>query len=333
MTSPVRIDAEAWGDLRFATLARLLGLRDSDHALIKVARIWSWQTEHYTPAAPTYVVDQDTIESALGEGGAAALVRARLAEEVPDGFRIKGTQGRIEWLYKKRQSSARGGEATRRKWSADTDPEAGRPALECNPGNERGPTGQPTGPVTARPAPRPTLGALTPVPDLLPDQIRDQNSLSLRAIGSAGIHGTGATRTPYAIAKGVWDRVSAARVELAAELQLANVRPMPDRYGMPSEPRACHDLRDRLREEGDNAADVADHVVANLIAQAREERTVEWLSEKAFSAGGWQTARNWLPKQQLARRGPARAPGGLIGSASPRTDHPDSPTLVNISEL
>jgi hypothetical protein len=109
VTAPVRIDASAWGDLRFATLARLCGFADAEHALIKVAKIWSWQTEHYTEEAPTYEVDLDTIESALGEGAAINLIRARLAEEGPHGFRIKGSKGRIEWLWKSRNASRKGG--------------------------------------------------------------------------------------------------------------------------------------------------------------------------------------------------------------------------------
>lgn len=106
MSAPVRIEARAWTDIRFATLARLLGLADSDHALIKVARLWSWQTEHFTPDSPTYEVDADTIESVLGSDGPAALVRAKLADRTTTGYRLRGTEGQIEWcdtLTSKRQ--------------------------------------------------------------------------------------------------------------------------------------------------------------------------------------------------------------------------------------
>ena len=322
MTAPVRIEAEAWSDLRFATLARILRLADSDHALIKVARIWSWQAEHYLPSKPTYVVDADTIESALGEGGALAMVRARLAEETPEGFRIKGTEGRIEWLYQRRQSSARGGEATRAKWKAGGEPEAGHPARECTPDNTTGPTGpspgQPPGPVAARPNAGPLL------PALVPDQ-RSELSLAPRAIHPADV---------VVIARSTWAAVSEARVRIAAELRIEGVIALPARFGMPSETRGCRDLRERVREEGDNAEVVCKHVVENLIAQANEERSVEWLSEKAFTPGGWQTARNWTPaKQQVPRHFAPRRAGEAIGAASPRTDHPDSPTLKHFSEL
>lgn len=181
MTSPVRIDAEAWGDLRFATLARLLGLADRDHALIKVARIWSWQTEHYTPEAPTYVIDPDIVESALGDGGVVALVRARLAEEVPDGVRMRGTEGRIEWYWALRQKGKKGAAATRARWSergpqpgpqaserslahdsdgvpaglAEDRPQAGHTAIKRNDDNTRRPAGlaQARPPGVAQPGP------------------------------------------------------------------------------------------------------------------------------------------------------------------------------------
>lgn len=110
MGAPVRIEARAWTDIRFAKLARYLGLTDPDFALIKVARLWSWQTEHYTQDSPTYCVSQDDIEAVLGDGGAAALVRAGLATETPEGYRIHGTEGQIEWcddLTSKRQRAGK----------------------------------------------------------------------------------------------------------------------------------------------------------------------------------------------------------------------------------
>lgn len=129
-----------------------------------------------------------------------------------------------------------------------------------------------------------------------------------------------------------WQTISAARVQIAAEFQLTNIIPMPDRFGMPSEPRGCRDLRDRIREEGANAEAVCKHIVANLIAQAREERSVEWLSEKAFTAGGWQTARNWTPGQQQKKQRQAR-PAPSYGASKPRTEHPEQPALRPASEV
>lgn len=303
MTAPVRIDAAAWGDLRFATLARLCGFADAEHALIKCAKIWSWQTEHYTPECPTYVVEVDLVESALGAGGAAHLVRARLAEEGPDGLRIRGSKDRIEWLWKARNASNKGGEATRRKHA-----------------NKGRPGGQPAAPAMARPTDGPEVGPLT----LSPDPSGSQNPLAPRAIEP----------TAYSTARDTWAAVSAARVQLAAELRIANVIALPDRFGVPSEPRGCRDLRERVREEGDEAAEVCRHIVENLVAQAREEKSVEWLSEKAFTAGGWQTARNWVPgqQQQRSRAGPKRGTP-TYGSTNPSNKHPEEPALRPASEV
>lgn len=111
MTAAVRIESRAWNDLRFAALARLVGLVDADHALIKVARLWSWQTEHYKPERPTYVVKADIIEGALGPGGATAMVRAGLATETFDGYRIHGTEGQIEWRAGLSSTRQRAGQA------------------------------------------------------------------------------------------------------------------------------------------------------------------------------------------------------------------------------
>lgn len=149
MTAPVRIDASAWGDLRFATLARLCGFADAEHALIKCAKIWSWQTEHYTEDQPTYAVDSDIVESALGAGGAQHLVRARLAEETPDGLRIRGAVGRIEWLWKSRKASKKGGDATKRKHSDKDGPDglgSAGPAAPKNGGLTPGPLTLPPDP-------------------------------------------------------------------------------------------------------------------------------------------------------------------------------------------
>lgn len=109
---PIRLDGDAFGDPRFARLAKLLGMPDGDghFALIKVALIWAWQTEHYSPDEPCFVVPADVIEMALGDAGPAAMVRAKLADETPSGYRIRGaTHERIGWLYRSRERGTKGG--------------------------------------------------------------------------------------------------------------------------------------------------------------------------------------------------------------------------------
>lgn len=102
------------------------------------------------------------------------------------------------------------------------------------------------------------------------------------------------------LAIATYQRVSDARVQIAAELGLADQLPFP--AIVPSS-RAVggagsfRDLQERIREEGSAAPAVCERVVENLIAQAREDRSIEWVAEKAFTAGGWRTARGWLSKK------------------------------------
>lgn len=113
----VNLEPESFGDPRFAHLARLLALPGGDghFALIKVALIWSWQTEYYTPDTPCFHVPEDVVEMALGVDGAAgcaALVRARLAEETPEGLRMRGSSHeRTGWLWRIRAKAEAGGHA------------------------------------------------------------------------------------------------------------------------------------------------------------------------------------------------------------------------------
>lgn len=120
---PVRIEAEAWCDQRFPHLASVLGLGDGHYSIIKVAIIWAWQTEHYTPEAPCFVVPTRVIEMALGDAGPAAMVRVGLAEETPDGYRICGSNHeRTGWLYRIRCRSAKGGaEKSKRSKKSEQD--------------------------------------------------------------------------------------------------------------------------------------------------------------------------------------------------------------------
>lgn len=108
----VRIDDKAFADARFAMLAKLMGLSEPDHAIIKVARIWQMQTENYTPQRPTYVVHADIVAATLGPKGADYLLLVGLAEESTDGLYMKGTRGRIEWLWNKKASASAAGKAS-----------------------------------------------------------------------------------------------------------------------------------------------------------------------------------------------------------------------------
>lgn len=284
MSAPVRIEAEAWSDLRFATLARILGLGSPDYALIRTARIWSWQAEHYTPEAPTYVVDLDTIESALGTGGAAALVRARLAEETPDGFRMRGAHGRIEWLWQKRQAARAGGEATKRKH-----------------GNKQGPHGLPHGEPAAGPELSPLVIALDQISEILP--ARDPAA-------RVPEHQPAPTPLPgpSPSLSSLWDELEAERQAVAAHHGI-EYRPLV------AHDRGRHELAQVLAEAArvgtrDQVVGQVRHAIAVAGAEARADRDrVKWLTGAIFSPDNFRR----LVAEDLEQAGRARA--GPRGSA------------------
>jgi hypothetical protein len=97
------------------------------------------------------------------------------------------------------------------------------------------------------------------------------------------------------LADSTWRRLSEARVALAAELGLKGIHPLtPITPG--SYPRAYRDLRERIREEGMDAPQVCARVLESLIADARKNRSVEWVGEKATTEGAWRTAKERVPK-------------------------------------
>lgn len=131
-------------DDRFDHLGVILGI-DGDLARMKMARLWSRQTEEYTPERPTYVVSRGALVGRFGPRGPDALVEAGLAEERGDGFYIKGTEGAIEWLWKKKAAGKKGREAQVKSASAralsgqtpDTPRAAPRVVTgPCDPGSE-----------------------------------------------------------------------------------------------------------------------------------------------------------------------------------------------------
>ena len=123
------IEGFAYDDYRFGLLAHHLGLPKAECALGLISRVWSWQTENYQPDRPTYIVDPITIDVLMGMHGASeALVKAHLAEHHPDGLRIRGAVGRIEWLWKNRHNAPSGGRAR-----------------HCNPDDNDHPPGMPPG--------------------------------------------------------------------------------------------------------------------------------------------------------------------------------------------
>lgn len=118
------IEAEAWTDHRFKRLARLLGLKKAEYALIECAKVWAWQTAHYTPETPTYVVDPELVNTLFDDDRAADhLVTAELAELVPEGLRMRGGinnegKSRISWKWETKQKGRRGSEVAKQRREA-----------------------------------------------------------------------------------------------------------------------------------------------------------------------------------------------------------------------
>lgn len=110
----VRVEDDAFSDTRYEVLAKACLLADADHARGKMLRIWRQCT-----AEGRYVLSADDVEVVLGENGITGLERARLGVRVDGGIRIKGTEGRIEWLAKLKENAKKGGEAKAAKRQAD----------------------------------------------------------------------------------------------------------------------------------------------------------------------------------------------------------------------
>ncbi len=123
----VRVEDDAFGDLRFDDLADAAGLADGDHARGKMERLWRQCTHERT-----YVLSETNVTKVLGPRGVDAIIFARLGERVSGGIRICGTRGRIEWLEKLRKNGRKGGRppVTKRKpsGSGDSNPPAPAPA-------------------------------------------------------------------------------------------------------------------------------------------------------------------------------------------------------------
>lgn len=110
--SAVRIENDAWTDWRFDALGQFaypaLARTDSrDMAMLRFFRVVSVCTD-----SQSYTVAVVACDAIGGEGFAAALVRCGLAEAVDaQTVRIKGTEGRIEWLREYREARQLGGKA------------------------------------------------------------------------------------------------------------------------------------------------------------------------------------------------------------------------------
>jgi hypothetical protein len=167
MAASVRIESDAFEDLRYAVLARLCHLADADHAIGKMARLWRQCT-----AQQTYTLDPAIVASVLGENGPSALVSSGLGEPAGDEIRIKGTEGRIEWLGKLRKNARKGGRARGSQL-------ANQRAAKRQP-NGSHEAGDRLAPVTAKRQPNPSPPTPIPIPIPTPTEDLDLTPMGER---------------------------------------------------------------------------------------------------------------------------------------------------------
>lgn len=163
MAASVRIDDGAFMDPRVKRLGRLLGTSVFD-ALGRLAFVWRYCTERQL-----YAVGDVTLADLTDcEDFGAHLIAAELGERAGDLVRIRGLEGRIEWLGERRAAARKGGRARAeraergadgRLVSAKRQPNAGATleAVQPNVGG-RVPANQPNAsPPVPSPAPVPSL--------------------------------------------------------------------------------------------------------------------------------------------------------------------------------
>ncbi len=119
MAASVRIEDEAFSDARYDHLAKLLGVSKFD-ALGRMAFIWRQCTQEQTHSLEASLVAV-FVDPNL-------LIECRLAEENNGLIRIKGTEGRIEWLGRLRKNARKGGRANRANWLSKREPGESPPA-------------------------------------------------------------------------------------------------------------------------------------------------------------------------------------------------------------
>jgi hypothetical protein len=178
------------------------------------------------------------------------------------------------------------------------DPESSLPARAIPPSTAPVPP-PPTAPAVSPPAPArafreqdPPARERTPGPREQEPTVREQ--LPPRAFDPDDAQARGK------LAELTYRRVSDARLAIARELGLPEQLPFPA-ITPAARPLRFNDLLERIREEGASAIAACDRVVENLIAQARDERSIEWLDPKAFGSGAWNHARNRVAPPVAAR--------------------------------
>jgi hypothetical protein len=102
MAVSVRVEDEAFSDIRYEVLGGYLGTSKYD-ALGRLCWLWRQCTQQ-----STYVLDQQVVQVIVDP---VKLCDANLGVVVEQGIRIKGTEGRIEWLEERRNAKIAAGKA------------------------------------------------------------------------------------------------------------------------------------------------------------------------------------------------------------------------------
>lgn len=104
MASGITIERPARNDARFRILGKRLGT-DRHHAMGKMAELWFECLEKQTYFLKAAVID--ALTEVDGFADQIADPEVDLAEKTDQGYRIKGVQGRIEWLGVRRENGSK----------------------------------------------------------------------------------------------------------------------------------------------------------------------------------------------------------------------------------
>lgn len=99
----VRVESVALGDPRFDALGEIAGYSKFE-ALGRMVILWSACTR-----LGLYVIRESMIAGYLGQRGVEAILGSDLGERVEGGIRVRGTEGRIEWLAELKKHQIQGG--------------------------------------------------------------------------------------------------------------------------------------------------------------------------------------------------------------------------------
>jgi hypothetical protein len=321
MTAPFRLDGWTFSSSAFDVLGEVAGY-NAHEARGRWARAGSEATERQS-----YVFSEASIRGMFGPRGVEALLAAELAERVDGGLQMLRMDGSIEWYGELADKRRRAGQA--RASNARRD-ERGRllpastpstPPAHAGVLDQRTPSVQPSQPSA---------------PDLVPDPVQS-GTHTPRAIGGS-----------WARWKGWHDFMLAAHDRLRRPTaKRAAIKPnTPDLAKHPNE-RAMLAVRAVPPRGGYDDAGIdakMRHVVLVYEAEAERLETLDYFKPAII----WDTTRaDRFPRKvdtsleeargdsavtRASRAGPRRA-GDLIGSATPRTDHPEGDRLRELSEF